>query len=464
MPKPKLSTSDLYERFKHLVAPYARRTTRCAVILRALCSATSGRGGARLAQQLQFPVSAATLIRLLCQSAINQLPATIIGVDDFTFRRGQSYGTVIVNLETHRPIEILPDRSRMVLERWLREHPEVRVISRDHSTEFAAAANAACPHVVHVLDRWHLLKNLREVVERFLARHQHLLREHTLPPKLRTHAGEAARAARYARDTAFLERVQGLRREGLSVRAVARQLGCSRWLAKRYIHADAVPVRGRSPVKRSILDPYRGHLEKRWQEGSTNASLLWREVRDLGYPGTRKGVSAWASERRTELHSSTPMAYREAFLKRQKEILGVKQRLLVTLSLRDLAWLIWRDPMTLHEEENESLATVAARLSAIAEVQTLIHAFLDMLWGKRIAAVREWLDLALGCEVHDLNVFAQSLARDQAALEAAVMLPWSQGPVEGIINKIKLVKRQMYGRASFSTLRSRILLAFDHQQ
>ncbi len=87
-----------------------------------------------------------------------------------------------------------------------------------------------------------------------------------------------------------------------------------------------------------------------------------------------------------------------------------------------------------------------------------------MLWGKRIAAVREWLDLALASEVHDLNVFAQSLARDQAALEAAVMSPWSQGPVEGIINKIKLVKRQMYGRASFSTLRSRILLAFDHQQ
>ncbi len=130
----------------------------------------------------------------------------------------------------------------------------------------------------------------------------------------------------------------------------------------------------------------------------------------------------------------------------------------------ELTWLLWRDSATLHEEERESLATITARLPAIAELQTLIHAFLDMLWGKEIAAVREWLDLARACGVRDLNVFAESLARDQAALEAAVRLPWSQGPVEGIINKTKLVKRQMYGRAPFLTLRSRILLAFDHQQ
>lgn len=231
-------------------------------------------------------------------------------------------------------------RSRTVLERWLQEHPDVRVVSRDRSTEYAAEATAACPHAVHVLDRWHLLKNLREVVERFLARHQRLLREHASPPKPRTHADEAARAARYARDGAFLARVQELRLEGLSIRAVARQLGCSRWLAKRYVHADAVPIRERAPVRRSILDPYREHLEKRWQEGCTNASLLWREVRNLGYPGTSNNVSTSASRRRTELHSSTPFAYREAFLKRQEKILAFKQRLPITLSPRELTWLL----------------------------------------------------------------------------------------------------------------------------
>jgi transposase len=451
------------ERFKSLTAPHARRTTRCAVILRALCSATSGRGGARLAQQLQLPASAATLTRLLYQSPICQPPATIVGVDDFAFRRGQKYGTVIVNLETHRPIEILPDRSRTGLEHWLREHPEVRVMSRDRSTEFAAAARAACPHAVQVLDRWHLLKNLREVVERFLARHQRLLREYALPPKLRTHADEAARAARHARDKAFLARVQELRRQGLSIRAVARHLGCSRWLAKRYVHADAVPVRGRTIVRRSILDPYRVHLEKRWQQGCRNASLLWREVRELGYPGTRTNVAIWASRRRTELHTSTPFAYREAFLKRQEKTLVFKRSLPVSVSPQELTWLLWRDPTTLHEEEREGLATLTAALPAIAELQVLIHAFKALLWSKETIAVQEWLDLARTCNVRDLSVFAESLALDQAALEAAVVLPWSQGPVEGMINKIKLIKRQMYGRASFPTLRRRILLAFDHQ-
>ncbi len=228
------------------------------------------------------------------------------------------------------------------------------------------------------------------------------------------------------------------------------------------MHADAVPVRGRAPVRRSILDPYREHLEKRWQEACKNASLLWREVRALGYLGTRQNVSTWVSRKRTELHTSTPFAYREAFLKRQKETLEVRQRLPVTFSPLEFTWLMWRDPATLHDEEKESLAAVTARLPAIAEVQALIQAFLDMFC-QRIVAVREWLDLALATKAHDLQVFAESLGRDQRALEAAVMLPWSQVPVEGIVNKIKLIKRQMYGLASFPILRNRILLAFDHQ-
>jgi transposase len=212
----------------------------------------------------------------------------VVGVDDFALRKGQTYGTVVVDLERHRPVAILSGRTAEELAAWLRNHPTIEVVTRDRSTEFARAINLSLPKATQVLDRWHLLKNLSDVVERFLGRHQRLLREVTVGPRPRSQAGEAMRSEIDARREALLRNVRDLRHAGHSTRDIARQLGISRYLAKRYVVAEAVPARRGHTRTRSILDPYLDYLERRWNEGCQVSEQLLREIKAQGFPGTRR--------------------------------------------------------------------------------------------------------------------------------------------------------------------------------
>jgi len=443
--------------------PFAQRTVRQAKVLQAICGALTSRGG-RAARQLQLTGSPSTLLRLIQQWKPPRRDAPrIVGVDDFAFRRGQTYGTVIVDLETHQPIDLLPDRTQAVLETWLTQHPNIAVVSRDRSTEYAAALRQALPKSIQVLDRWHLLKNLWDVLEPFLGRHQRVLRDHTLSTKPRTHADQAKRQEAVAYQLTFLSEVQRLRSEGQSIRSIARHLGCSRWLAKRYVRADAIPERRRSSRRQGLIDPYLPYLHERWSKGCRNAMLLFREIKSQGYPGGHQLVCRWAHQLRREIHPSTRIDYRAALQTRQHEILAVAHDVTLNVSPRDVLWLIWQDATRLREEEQLALNTLTEHLPQVATLLPLVSTFRAFLRLKPPEQVTPWLQAAMTSGIADLQRFAKSLQCDQPALEAAATLPWSQGPVEGVVNKIKLIKRQMYGRAGFHTLRSRVLFAFEHQ-
>lgn len=221
-----------------LTIPYAQRTTRCTSCLRGLVTALNARGGARLAHDLHVPASPTTLLRLVRRADVGCSKAKIIGVDDFAFRRGHAYGTIIVDLETHQPIDVLPDRSAQTLASWLRTQPEVETVVRDRSTEYAAGITDGRPEAQQILDRWHVLMNLRDALER--------------------------------------------------------------WLARRYVIADAAPRRVRRVQVRSILDPFRPHLDERYDQGCRNIAQLLREVQAMGFTGTRTPVADWLNARRRD--------------------------------------------------------------------------------------------------------------------------------------------------------------------
>src|SRR5215218_7675856 len=462
------------ERLPSLVEPYARKTARLHEVLKLVGFALSGEAGARLIQRLGMVASPTTLLRYVRGAATAAYPAPeAISVDDFALLRGRRYGTIIVDLERHRPIELLPDRSAGTLSAWLKEHPAVRIIGRDRSTEYERGIEEGAPTAVEVLDRWHLLKNLREAAERVLE-HNHevisLVRlpsiaergpysiyEHTPVPRSAKEraAGEAERRKRLA----DYKKVKKLHEQGMNLLAICRYLGMSRGAVRRYVHADAFPERSRRPREPSMLDPFEPYLAKRWAEGCRNALQMWREIREQGYPGAQGRVLQWARQRREEPAPTTPGRYRSSMMERcQKRTLqssvGRTNR---APSPKRLVWLLLGDPQSLGVTERRALEQVLKVSNDATVIYPLIQGFRKMVRHREAEDFGGWLKNALSCGVKDFETFAMGLKREQSAVEAALMLPYSNGQTEGQINRLKLIKRSMYGRASFDLLRQRVL-------
>ena len=276
------------ERLPDLLPPYSRRTARLTLALRHIGFALSGEAGARLAHRLAMPVSGDTLIRIILRTPMS-LPETtqIIGVDDWAWRKGNSYGTVLVDLEAHRIIELLPDRTAKTLAECLKKYPAVRILTRDRSMEYASGMRLGAPDALQIADRWHLIRNLAQMTERLHSRLRKHIKGHS---DERTSPNESRRFARSAGEEELrnisrakkqkrYEIIKYLHTKGLSIRQTARTLGISTSTVNRFLN-------GENPAERrqraSIIDPYLDYLERRWKEGCENAAQLWREIKDQG--------------------------------------------------------------------------------------------------------------------------------------------------------------------------------------
>lgn len=298
------------ERLPTIAAPWARRTLRLAQRLLALGVALGGKAGVRLGHAWDLAVSRNTLLRLLRQQPLQEAPTPrVLGVDDFALRKGHRYGTILVDLERRQPIALLPDREPATLAAWLVAHPGIQIITRDRSTKYAEGAREGAPHAVQVADRWHLLKNLREAIQRFLTRQHARLEQATAAvtqgPLLEptTTAGPVAmlssrsaherqhnRAKRYARYC----QVIALHQQGVPHKQIARTLGISPITVRTFIRAGTFPERATSR-RRSRLDPYVAFLHQRWAAGCKNPTQLWHEIVAQGYQGTPRMVRRYVA-------------------------------------------------------------------------------------------------------------------------------------------------------------------------
>lgn len=387
----------------------------------------------------------------------------VLGVDDWAWRKGRAWGTILIDLEKQRPVDVLPDRTADGLKRWLEAHPGIEVVARDRSTEYARGITEGAPEAVQVADRWHLLHNLRQVMERFL--HAEKGRLQTLrglyaisstlsPPPQRRSEGEitASETAREARLGRYMEARRLSGEDGLNISQISRVLGMSRTTVRKYLSADVFPEWSRHSPRPSILAPHESYLEKRWAEGARSALGLFRELKERGYTGSKRTVSRWAQERRTEPHPCTPKKYRADCLSEPK----TRQRQGKLPAPRRLAWLLIRDPDTLSPDEAQLLEILRGD-AAVGSIWNLARSYVTMIRERMVDKLDSWLNSCSGSEVEGFDTFATGLRQDYAAVGAALTEPWSNGQAEGQINRLKMIKRQMYGRASFNLLRKRVL-------
>lgn len=463
------------ERFPKLLARHAQRTRRLADAQARTGLALGGQPAARLLAHLAMPASATTLLR-----AIRSLPLPsgetprVVGVDDWALRKGRTYGTIVIDLERRRSLDLLPDRSAETLAAWLRRQPQILIVARDRSTEYARGAAMAAPAAVQVADRWHLLLNTRQMLERWLARVHPRLKQ--LPPvgtpvpsTRRTKAYPRAPAETLARAAAigcWKELYDEVRRRGAagqSLRRINHETGLARATMRKYAFAERFPRHGRRGPGRSILDAHLDHLHARLGEGCENAMQLWRELRGRGFPGTVKQVRRWLSERRTRPARTTvkclrtPPSTASTATPSSRPLPSPKQ----------LSWHLLREPDDLDAEAAATVGRVLQDGEAAKVVdlgRRLRRIVRSHCGGARaepgaIAVFDTWLAEARACGVRVVESFAASLEQDGAAVRAGLRLPWSSGQAEGQVNRLKLLKRSMYGRAKLDLLRRRFLLA-----
>ena len=458
------------ERLPGIVAPWARKTARLSERLTVMGLALGGAAGARLGHDIGLATSRNTLLRLVRRAPLPPAatPAAL-GVDDWAMRKRHTYGTVLVDLDRHRPVALLPDREAETLAAWLRGHPGVEVISRDRASAYAAGGRSGAPDAVQVADRFHLLQNLAEALELAFTGHARELREAEQARRRDAAAdGDPVRpdpppppkrplvmaAARREQRMATHQQVWDLYRQGWPGEEIARHLGIGRTTTYRHLRSEAFPERrGRSDAGRSSLDPWRDWIIERWNRGQRNGRQTLRDLRAKGFTGNYATVLRYLNRLRDALQGAAP--HRSRTRPGPPLVAAPKQ----VLTARTAAWTVLRRPDRRDEEERALLAKVRETTPTLATAVELAEEFAALVRGRKPECLDLWLQRAQDNAVPALQHFAKRLLSDYDAVRAAVTLAWSNGQVEGQINKLKTIKRQMYGRASFDLLERRFLLA-----
>jgi transposase len=466
------------ERLPGVVAPWARRTERLLHWLAHIAVALGGAAGVQLSRCLGVAVSRRTLLRVLRRLPVPSLPTpTVLGVDDFAMRKRQTYGTVLIDLERRQPVALLPDRTAETFAQWLQEHPGVEVIARDRSKAYAEGAHQGAPAATQVADRFHLLQNLAEALDQVFTSHGQVLdavnetmRQQPVPlsdgtvavpvplPSTPTPAQQRA-AQRQVRRQAVYEQVWALHRQGWTVPAIAQHVGMSAHTVQRDLRTTTFPGRQpRSDRGHSLLDPYKPAVLERWNAGCRTAVRLFRDLQRRGYAGSYGLVAAYARRLR-QAQGLAPGQRRT-----RQPLPVVAESPYQPLTPRRATWLVLRHEEQRTAGETQQLAQLRAQHAAVDEAMTLAQGFATLVRQRQPTQLDPWLKRATTSMSEALRRFAKGLYEDYDAVKPGITLPWSTGPVEGHINRLKMLKRQMFGRARLDLLGRRFIRAPAYEQ
>jgi transposase len=469
------------ERLPGIVAPWARRTIRLTQRFLAIGLALGGAAGVWLSQSLGLRVSRNTLLRVIRRAPCPVMaPPRVLSVDEFALRRRHTYGTLLVDLERRRPLTLLPDREVTTVAQWLEAHPGVEVLVRDRGEAYAEAARLGAPAACQVADRFHLLQNLAAVLTDIFRSYTPQLalidaqQSHAptpvhdptcppaapepssvplAPPQSSTAAARLARQRR-TRRWAHYHQVWTYQQQGWTLDTIAQQVGISRRTVQRYLQSPTFPERQpRHSRDQSILDPYKSALLAGWNRGCRNGAHLFRTIRSQGFRG-QYGMVALYVRRMRQAQGLAPRQRRS-----DQPLPVVTEAPRRRLTPRQATWLVLRPSERSTAQDHRHLAQLTQQSPEVAEAVALAQDFAALVRQRQPAQLEPWLARAATSALAPFRRLAKGLREDYAAVKAGVTRPWSQGPIEGHINRLKMLKRQMFGRARLDLLSRRFLLA-----
>jgi transposase len=503
-PLPECPRRLFAERLPGFAEPHARTTSRLRQAHESIGCALGGEAGARLTISLSMATSPDTLLRRVKQLKDGSAPTPhFVGIDDWAWCKGQRYGTIVVDLERGDVVDLLPDRDAETVKTWLNDHPGVELVSRDRWSAYAQACTEADAKPQQVADRWHLLKNLREAIERLFERQSTVIGkalqaaetptppagspmvsktaevlptaeasppvppselcalsgepglpepvepsppESSSEPALESSRRQVQRAKRQRRLGRF-EQVHQRHRQGHSERRIARDLGMSRKTVRRYLRRQSCPdwVPGRP--RRSQVDAHREWIDARLADGLTNVVELHRQLTEQGFKGSYGSVWRYVSKRLS------------AAGKKPERGNAASPPVPLPPSAKQLSFEWVRRPEKRKPAEQARLDAIRGGSDELKAALDLADEFAELIRKRSQGTLSDWLVRGEGCVNPELRRFAEGIRRDEAAVLAAVTQPWSNGPVEGHVNRLKTIKRQMYGRAGFVLLRARVVRA-----
>lgn len=458
------------ERLAPFVTPSARGTQRLLQIVQVIGLATGGRLGVRVTDRLGIQTSLHTILRRIMAKPPEPVGAVSqIGIDDFSFRRGRTFGTLIVDLQTRKVLDVLPDRTADTSAAWMAAHPEIELVSRDRGGDYASAARKVVPEATQTADRFHLLKNLGEALEGLLARHLAAHRKRQAEtakavPIQTSQAGELPKVfptsvalswAKREQRLAQYQQMVALREQGFSQPAIAEQVGIGHATVSRWLKNGTFPEQ--KPRSRSAsVDPYLPQLVERWKEGLSTVAELHRELVADGYSHQynfvyRQLARSFPEERQKRCTRSLPEG------QKKQEI--SKQLPRPPVLARQAMFLFLRGPEGLETKEQETLMLLRSLHPEVDQAYELVQQFAHMLRTRTGERLDDWLGKVKESRIRELQGFVVGVIQDKAAVVAGLTLLQSNGLVEGKVNKLKLIKRMGYGRANFPLLRQRVLHA-----
>ncbi|MBI4782408.1 MAG: ISL3 family transposase [Oscillatoriophycideae cyanobacterium NC_groundwater_1537_Pr4_S-0.65um_50_18] len=459
------------ERIPEIAAPWARKTVRLVQRLEAIGLALGGAAGARLSHQIGMGACGSTLLNVLEKLPLPEFEVPkILGVDDFAFRKGQQYGTILVDLERHRPISLLADRKAKTLAEWLTQHPGVEVLSRDRSATYRSGMDEGAPNAVQVADRFHLLQNLQETLEKLLNNYSSQLKAVeqqwrqdnvstetvvVITQPTATLSAQAQSLANHRRRVEQDQEIRRLHQQQWTQRAIAQAVGVSERTVRRKLHfpeLGEVSAR-RATFGRSILDPYKPEILAWWNDGIQETALLMVFLQQLGYTGSDRTLMRYLKQ----LREAQGLPPRRA--PSTPRVAKVSDPQLPPFTARRASFLIVKPEQHRDAEEADLLARLVAAHPDLKQAVELAQEFSQLLRQRKAEGFDPWLMKAFKSTLKSFQAFAKGLFEDYAAVRASMVLEVSNGMVEGFNNRLKMVKRQMYGRAGLELLSKRFIVA-----
>ncbi|CAN7726668.1 MULTISPECIES: ISL3 family transposase [Ensifer] len=447
------------DRVPEIASPYMRRTERMAEIVDLVGHRMGGRPGEHLMHRLGMPVSDDTILRQLKRgnpASTRKDTVRVVGIDDWSWRHSSRYGTIMVDLERHSVVDILEDRSVESAKSWLQERPTIEVVSRDRCGLYAQAAREGAPQALQVADRFHLVQNLREAIKEQMSVYGHanvrpILSEDAIA-SARSQQRRARLAHRQSRQEIF-DTFQALRQQGLTYSEIARRTGNERRSIANWLTSNAPRDRNRAALNPTSPLYFEAFLAECWKDGNRVGRHLFYDIKNRGYTGSRSNL--------------------ERLLKVWREVENIQPdgpppEMDVSEPVRDpdtghmissvvAAALCIKPRRLLTDRQARKVNALKQGSRAFAIMRGLAMRFNGILRSRSPDALDEWIDDAIDTELTAIMRFASVLRRDIDAVKNAIELPWSNGQAEGQINRLKMLKRAMYGRAGPELMRARML-------